>query len=408
MVVRKQEKDFNLEKDNIYLRITMKIKIFNKISKNGISYLENNNVLISDEENYDAILVRSSKLHDQNFPSSLKAIGRAGAGVNNIPVDKCTSDGIVVFNTPGANANAVKELVLTGLFLSCRDILGGINFAKSLKDEPEEQIQAKVESSKSNFKGFEVKGKRLGVIGLGAIGVLVANDALNLGLKVSGYDPFISVDRAWGLSSSVDSVQNINRVLSESDFITLHMPYTKSTHCFLNEERVDLLKHNSVVLNFARPEIVDEDAILKGLDNGKISRYITDFPSQKLLCSDKVIPIPHLGASTKEAEENCAIMIAEQVYDFLKNGNIRNSVNFPNCSMDRSGSNRIVIANKNIPNMVGQITGIIAANDLNICEMVNKSRDEVAYNILDVNGEVSDSILDQFESVDGVIFARLI
>ncbi|RAP39239.1 3-phosphoglycerate dehydrogenase [Candidatus Marinamargulisbacteria bacterium SCGC AAA071-K20] len=387
----------------------MNIKVLNKISELGISILKDKNYTISeDHSSPDALLVRSAKLHEEKFNENLKAIGRAGAGVNNIPIDRCTDSGIVVFNTPGANANAVKELVLTGMFLSSRDIIGGIEFAESIKDKNEDDIHKLVESNKSRFKGIELKGKNLGVIGLGAIGVLVANSATNLGLKLAGYDPFISVDRAWGLSRSVIPSKNLNNLLSNSDFITLHMPFTSRTDKFLNKKLISKLKDGAVVLNFARPEIVDENAVVEALKSGKISKYVTDFPSKVLLNESNVIAIPHLGASTNEAEDNCALMIADQIDDYLANGNISNSVNFPNCSMERTGQFRIAIANRNIPNMVGQITKVLADHKLNIVEMLNKSKDELAYNILDINGSSTESFVDELKNIEGVIFVRLI
>ena len=385
-----------------------KIKLFNKISKDGIHILDTAGFEISDSiENPDGILLRSYKLHDYTFGSNLMCIGRAGAGVNNIPISECTKNGIVVFNTPGANANAVKELVLAGLFLSSRDIIGGIEFSRKLKDRGL-IVQDEVESNKSRFSGFEVKGKRLGVIGLGAIGMMVSNTALNLGLEVAGHDPFISVNRAWELSSHVKREDNIARLCSSSDFITLHMPLSDQTKNFFDLKKLEKFKKGSILLNFARPELVVEDDIITALDSGRLKMYITDFPSEKLISHKKVIPIPHLGASTVEAEDNCSIMVANQVKDYLLNGNIINSVNYPTCTMDRSGDFRVVITNKNIPNMVGQISSIIASEGLNITEMVNKSRDDLAYTIVDLKGVCSLELEIKLKSIDGVLAVRVI
>jgi len=385
-----------------------KVKTFNKISNDGLKILKDSGFEVSSsEESPHGIMLRSHKLHDYVFNPELKCIGRAGAGVNNIPVDKCTENGIVVFNAPGANANAVKELVLAGLLLASRDIVGGIEFAKSLRGK-DVNVHEEVEGNKSKFKGAELKGKRLGVVGLGAIGMMVSNNALNLGLDVSGHDPFISVNRAWELSSHVKREDNINKLLSHSDFISLHMPLTDSTKGFFNKEKLGTFKKGAVLLNFARPEIVDEDAILESLDSGHLSLYVTDFPSEKLINHNKVIPIPHLGASTAEAENNCSIMVANQMKDFLLNGNIINSVNYPNCKTDRSGDFRVVLSNKNIPNMVGQISSVMASLDLNITEMVNKSKGDLAYTIVDLKGNSSDELRQKLEAIDGVLSVRII
>lgn len=385
-----------------------KIKLFNKISKDGIHILENAGFEVSDSmEDPQGILLRSFKLHDYSFGEDLQCIGRAGAGVNNIPVAECTKKGIVVFNTPGANANAVKELVLASLFLASRDIIGGIEFSRKLKDKSL-NVHEEVENNKSKFSGFEVKGKRLGVIGLGAIGMMVSNTALNLGLDVSGHDPFISVNRAWELSSHVKREDNISKLCSTSDFITLHMPLTDQTRNFFDSKKLEKLKKGAILLNFARPELVVEDDIIAALDSGRLKLYITDFPSEKLISHKKVIPIPHLGASTIEAEDNCSIMVANQVKDYLLNGNIVNSVNYPTCFMERSGDFRVALTNKNIPNMVGQISSIIASEGLNILEMVNKSRDDLAYTLVDLKGECSSDLQKKLESIDGVLSVRVI
>lgn len=384
-----------------------KIKTYNKIAETGLDIMRRGGFSVSDtEKEADAFVIRSQSLHDIDFPPTLRAIGRAGAGVNNVPVEKCTDKGIVVFNTPGANANAVKELVFSSLFLSGRDILGGIQYVKELKSKPAKEIHALVEKGKSNFKGFEVRGKRFGVIGLGAIGVLVANDASKLGMDITGFDPFISVDRAWGLSMSVKPAKNLNSLLSQSDFITLHMPLTEDTRHFINEEKIKKMKEGVTIFNFARPEIVDEDAIIEGLKSGSIRSYFTDFPTKKLIGLKNVIATPHLGASTKEAESNCAVMIANQIQDFLKNGNIKNSVNFPECILERSGKCRLIIANKNVPNVVGQITSILASHQMNILEMLNKSKDDLAYNIVDIDAKCSAKVISELEALDNIIFVR--
>jgi D-3-phosphoglycerate dehydrogenase / 2-oxoglutarate reductase len=385
-----------------------KIKTFNTISKDGLEILENVGFEVSSEiENPEGILLRSHKLHNYKFDTDLTCIGRAGAGVNNIPVDKCTESGVVVFNAPGANANAVKEIVLAGLFLASRDIIGGIEFSKSLVNKNVNVLE-EVESNKSKFKGSELKGKRLGVLGLGAIGMMVSNAALNLGLDVSGHDPFISVNRAWELSSHVKREESLSKLFSTSDFLTLHMPLTASTKGFLNAAKIKQFKKGVVLLNFARPEIVEEDAIIEALNLGVISLYITDFPSEKLLAHKNVIPIPHLGASTIEAENNCSIMVANQMKEYLINGNIVNSVNYPTCSMERTGDFRIVLSNENIPNMVGQISSVLAEEGLNIVEMINKSTNNLAYTIVDLKGNVTTNLESKIQNIEGVLSVRII
>lgn len=385
------------------------IKTINKISKLGLDLFDKERFDISDSaENPDAILVRSAQLHNIPFGSNLKAIGRAGAGVNNIPISQCTEQNIVVFNTPGANANAVKEIILGSLIMASRNLVQGMEFTGSLSEENDKAIHEIVEEKKSNFKGFEIRGKKLGVVGLGSIGMMVANDAVSLGMEVEGYDPFISVHRAWELSRAVKPCESFNKLISHSDFVTIHVSLTAETKGLMNAETFKRMKKGAVLLNFSRDQIVDEDAVIEALESDHLRMYITDFPTQRLLKTKNVVCLPHLGASTKEAEDNCAIMIAEQISDFLLTGNITNSVNFPNCSIERSGKSRLVIANKNIPNMVGQITGILAAQGLNILEMVNKSRGDIAYNIVDLNNDCDASIVEQIQSIPGVSFARLI
>lgn len=385
-----------------------KIRTYNKISNDGLGILKDKGFEVTDtNETPDGIVLRSEKLHSMEFPESLKAVGRAGAGVNNIPVDKCTEKGVVVFNTPGANANAVKELVLAGLLLSARDIVGGINYAQTLRGKGAE-VHTLVEKNKSNFKGFELKGKKIGVVGLGAIGVMVANAAVHLGMQVFGYDPFISVDRAWGLSSSIKQATNLNKLLSEVDFVTLHMPLTDGTRDFVNKDRVSKMKKGAIVLNFSRPEIIEHGAILSALESGDLGKYVCDFPSEELLSNENVIAIPHLGASTGEAEDNCAVMIANQISDYLINGNIVNSVNFPTCHLEKTGDFRLAIINENVPNMVGQITAKLAEFNLNISEMINKGRGDIAYTLVDVSGNKVDGLAEAIQNIEGVLSIRVI
>lgn len=386
----------------------MKVKVYNKISKDGLDILKKDNIEVSSSiDSPDAILLRSQDLHSEVIENSVIAIGRAGAGVNNIPVNQCTENGIVVFNTPGANANAVKELVIAGLLMASRDIVGGINYSKTLVGQGD-AVDGIIEKNKSQFKGFEIHGKRLAVIGLGAIGVMVANAGVALGMDVEGYDPFISVDRAWGLSQAVKKASNVNKMLSEADFVTIHMPLSDGTRNFINKEKLSKFKKGSVLLNFARPEIVDEEELLVSLKDGSIGKYISDFPSDEMLQNDKVICTPHLGASTQEAEDNCAIMIAEQLLSFLKDGNITNSVNFPNCVMERTGDFRIAIINDNVPNMVGQISKVLADKGLNISEMLNKSKNNLAYTLVDINGSYTSELEISLKNIPGIKKVRII
>jgi D-3-phosphoglycerate dehydrogenase len=357
--------------------------------------------------NPDAILVRSYKMHDMELPESLLAIGRAGAGVNNIPVDKCNEKGIVVFNTPGANANAVKELVLTSLFLSSRNIVGGINWAKTLIGKGEEAPKL-VEGGKSNFVGPELASKILGIIGLGSIGRLVANAAESLGMKVIGYDPYISVDAAWGLSQHVKKAKGLEHLLSVSDYVSLHVPLTDSTKGFIDKSKFQMMKPGVRILNFARGGLINETELLQALDSDQVACLVTDFPTETLLKHDKIIAIPHLGASTPESESNCAVMAVNQIKEYLENGNIRNSVNFPEAEMPRNGSNRLCIVNQNIPKMVGQITTVLANEDINIEEMLNRHHNGVAYNIIDVNKAVTEDQIKSLKAIEGVIRVRLI
>ena len=382
------------------------IKLYNKISEQGLKLLDNNKYSVSEEEtNPDAILLRSFSLHDIELPQNLKAIARAGAGVNNIPVDKCSEKGIVVFNTPGANANAVKELTIAALLLSSRKIAQGIEWVKSLKGEGD-KIPKLVEKGKSNFVGPEIKGKKLGVIGLGAIGVMVANAAQSLGMEVEGFDPYISVDAAWALSRGVHKAESFEELLQTSDYITIHVPVTDETKHMIDKENLSLMKKGVRILNFSRGELINDDDLLKAINEGIVSAYVTDFPNEKLMGYEEVILIPHLGASTPESEENCAVMAVSQVKDFLENGNIVNSVNFPTCEMSRSANCRITFAHKNIPNMVGQITAILAKRKINIANMVNKSRKNIAYTIIDIEEEIKEDVIKEFSEIDGMLKVR--
>ena len=385
-----------------------RIQTLNKISQNGLDLLPHESFEYASEiVNPDGVILRSFKMHDMALPASLKAIARAGAGVNNIPVEKCSEAGIVVFNTPGANANGVKELVLLGLLISSRKVFRGIKWAKSLTEGCDD-VSKTIEKGKSDFTGQEIKGKKLGVIGLGAIGVMVANDAESLGMEVSGYDPFMSVDAAWGLSCSVKKAASFDSIISESDYISIHVPLNDKTRGMFNKDKFQLMKEGISILNFARGDLVNNTDLKEAIDQGIIEMYVTDFPNEELLDNDSIIPIPHLGASTPESEENCAIMAANQIRDYLKKGNIVNSVNFPECVMAQSGTKRILIANKNVPNIIGQFTSILAKENLNISDMLNKSKRDYAYNIIDVDGDVDGSVIDKLMAVEGVSMVRVI
>ncbi|HJX66818.1 MAG TPA: phosphoglycerate dehydrogenase [Polyangia bacterium] len=385
-----------------------KIQTLNKIAMIGLEGFPRDNYEIASEIlNPDAILVRSADMHSMTLPASVKAIGRAGAGVNNIPVEQCSKRGIVVFNTPGANANGVKELVLAGLLLSSRRIVPGIEWVRTLKGKGKE-VGALVEKGKNDFVGPEIKGKKLGVIGLGAIGVMVANDALALGMEVAGYDPYISVEAAWGLARTVRRATSLDMLLAESDYITLHVPLMDQTKGMLNRDKFALMKKGVRIVNLARGGLVKNADLLEALKAGAVGCYVTDFPDDDLLDVPNVIAIPHLGASTPEAEDNCAVMAVEQVRDFLENGNVKNAVNFPACALPVMGRNRIVVANANVPNMVGQITTVLAADKINIADMMNKSAGDRAYNIIDIDGDVAEAQVEKLRKIEGVITARLI
>jgi len=384
-----------------------KIKTLNKISPTGLDRFGEDYNLDDENKEPDAIVLRSFKMHDYEFGNNLKAIARAGAGVNNIPLDVCSEKGIVVFNTPGANANAVKELVVASLFLTSRDITSGVGWVQSIKDS--DDVVSLVEKNKSNFAGCEIKGKTLGVIGLGAIGAMVANSALDLGMRVKGYDPYLSVDGAWLLSNRVKKTTSLDKIFEKSDYITIHVPLLESTKNMIDKDSLRKCKDGVKIINFSRGGLVNNEDIIKAIEDKKVSSYITDFPQKELLGIKGIIPVPHLGASTQESEENCAIMAVDEIKEFLENGNIVNSVNFPNASMPRSPiGKRLVIANKNIPRMIESITSILANNDINILNMLNRSRGDIAYNIININGNIEDQLADEIEKIDEVIFARLI
>jgi D-3-phosphoglycerate dehydrogenase / 2-oxoglutarate reductase len=384
------------------------IQMLNKISEKGLDLLETDMYKVSAEEAQpDAILVRSANMCDMEFPKNLKAIARAGAGVNNIPIDRCTERGIVVFNTPGANANGVKELVITALFLSSRKIYQGISWAQSIKGKGEE-VAKLVEKGKSQFEGPEIKGKKMGIIGLGAIGVMVANDAISLGMEVMGFDPFISVNAAWGLSSKVVRAASLDQLLSTCDYITIHTPLDSKTKGMFNKDKFKIMKNGVRIINLARGGLVDNKDLLAAIENGIVACYVTDFPEEELLGNDSIITVPHLGASTPESEENCAVMAAKQLKDFLEKGIIKNSVNFPECELLMTGNSRLLTSHKNIPNMVGQITTCLAENKINIADMVTHHKDTIGYNIIDVEGEVNDSVIEGIKKIDGVKMVRVI
>lgn len=384
-----------------------KYNCLNPIAGVGIDLFTDAYVKTESFEDADAVLVRSAAMHELELSDNLLAVARAGAGVNNIPLDKCADKGIVVFNTPGANANGVKELVLAGMLLASRDVVGGINWVSSQKDNPD--IAKLAEKTKKNFAGCEIKGKRLGVIGLGAIGVLVANAAAHLGMEVYGYDPYVSVDAAWKLSRSIRHSVAAEEIYKECDYITIHVPLLDSTKKMINKEAISMMKENAVVLNFARDLLVDEEEMVKALKDGKIKKYVTDFPNAVTAGKDGVLVIPHLGASTEESEDNCAVMAVEELKDYLQNGNIKNSVNYPGCDLgvcDKAG--RIAINHRNIPNMIGQYTSKLAAYNINISDMINKSKGEYAYTILDTESALTKEVADDLASIDGVLKVRII
>ncbi|MBR1736502.1 MAG: 3-phosphoglycerate dehydrogenase [Firmicutes bacterium] len=383
-----------------------KILTLNKISKFGLEKLPENYTVSDDEKNPDGIMLRSFKMHDMELPESLKAVARCGAGVNNIPLDKCAEKGIVVFNTPGANANSVKELVLTALLISSRKITDAYNWCQSLNGT--EGVAAAVEKGKSQFAGPEITGKTLGVIGLGAIGLLAANAAVSLGMDVIGYDPYLSVSGALNLDSNVKYTTDLDEIFKNSDYITIHVPLTDETKYTFRKETFAKVKKGVRVINLARGELVNNDDMKEALKEGIVSRYVTDFPNEEVLGVENIITLPHLGASTPEAEDNCAIMAAKEMVDYLENGNIVNSVNFPACSLPRTDKVRVCITQKNLPNIVSAITGVFGNNNINIDNMINKSRGNFAYTIIDADSDVNDAAVKAIEAVDGVICVRVI
>ena len=388
--------------------MNFKVQTLNNISKKGLKLLDENYTVADKEENPDAILVRSAKMHDMDIPANVKFIGRAGAGVNNIPLDKCSEQGIVVCNSPGANANAVKELVALGLLMASRKVVDGIEWAKGLANE-DGDVAALVEKGKSAFAGPELYGKKMGVIGLGAIGVLVANMAVDFGMKVYGFDPYLSIEHAWGLSRKVKRATSKEAVFKNCDYISLHIPFMDATKDYVNAELLGETKKGLRLLNFARGGLVNADALAQALEDGTVASYVVDFPSEATLKMKNVINIPHLGASTPESEENCAVMAVEEMREYLENGNIVNSVNYPNCNMGVCNSvHRITVNHKNIPNMIGQITAILAANDINISDMTNKNKGQWAYTMIDVDSEVADSVKETLKGIDGVTRVRVL
>lgn len=379
----------------------------NPISDKGLKLFSDNYKQTDAMEDADAVLVRSAKMHDMDLPDSVKAIARAGAGVNNIPVKECAEKGIVVFNTPGANANGVKELVLAGMLLASRDIVGGIEWVAQQKDKTD--IDKRAEKQKKQFAGCEISGKKLGIIGLGAIGTMVANSASHLGMEVYGYDPYISIDAAWNLSRTIHHSKTLDEIYSQCDYITIHVPLMDSTKQMINKEAFEKMKEGVVLLNFARDLLVDEEALINALESGKVKKYVTDFANPLVAGREGILVTPHLGASTEESEENCAEMAVKELRNFLENGNIKNSVNFPNCDMGICVSvGRIAITHRNIPNMISQFTKILGEENINIADMTNKSKGEFAYTLIDLESAASKGALDALKAVDGVAKVRVV
>lgn len=385
----------------------VKYNCLNPIAKVGLDQFDDKYVKVENIEEADAVLVRSAAMHDMDLPQNLKAIARAGAGVNNIPLDKCAEKGIVVFNTPGANANGVKELVVAGMLLASRDIVGGINWVKTVAED--ETVAKLVEKGKSKFAGKEIEGKKLGVIGLGAIGVLVANAAKRLGMEVYGCDPYISVEHAWNLSREIKYVKTREEIFKECDYITVHTPLVDDTKKMINKDSIALMKDGVIILNFARDLLVDDDAMEAALKEGKVAKYVTDFPNAKTAGMEGVIAIPHLGASTEESEDNCAKMAVKEIKDFIENGNITNSVNYP--AMDAGvcqATARVTICHKNKPNMLAQFTKVFSSENVNIENMANKSRGDFAYTVLDICVAAEEKFVKELEAIDGVLKVRVI
>ena len=385
--------------------MTRKIQTLNAISKKGLARLPEGYAVANDMAEPDAILVRSQVMHDLPIPASVQCIGRAGAGTNNIPVKAMSEKGVVVFNAPGANANAVKELVLAGMLVGTRNLFPALKFVSGLVGD-DESLQKQVEAGKKHFVGHELRGSTLGIIGLGAIGSLLAESAIQLGMNVVGYDPEITVDAAWRLPAQVRKAVSVDDLVKRADFVSLHVPLLPSTKDLINAERIKLMKKGVILLNFSREGIVNESATLDALNEGRVHAYVCDFPSNLLRSHARFVALPHLGASTEEAEENCAMMVAEQVADYLENGNILNSVNFPNIAMPRESGYRLAIANANVPNMLGQISTALASAGLNIQNMVNKSRGDFAFTLVDVESAVSQAVIDQLKAINGVLRVR--
>ena len=385
-----------------------KILTLNNISVAGLEMLPRDSYEIASEiQHPDAILLRSFKMHDMDIPESLKAVGRAGAGVNNIPVDKMSDKGVVVFNAPGANANAVKELVVAGMLMGCRNLGEAWDFARNLEGT-DDVIGKNVEAGKKNFGGFELPGRTLGVVGLGAIGRYVANAAIDLGMNVIGFDPGITVEGAWQLSSDVEQANSIDEMIGKVDFITFHVPLIEATTNMINAERLKLMKDNVIILNFARNGIIDDEAVSAAIKSGKVYSYVCDFPSNLLKNHERVITLPHLGASTAEAEDNCAIMVAQQIKDYLENGNIKNSVNFPAVKLPRTNGHRVTIVNSNVPDMIGQISSALANKGMNIIDMLNKSKGNIAYTIIDIDKPTDDGLIAVLNKIEGILSVRAI
>lgn len=384
-----------------------KYHCLNPISQVGLDQLTEEYTPVNEAKEADAILVRSAVMHEMEFSKDLKVVARAGAGVNNIPLERCAEEGIVVFNTPGANANGVKELVLAGMLLASRDIIGGIGWVQ--ENEEDGNIAKDAEKAKKAFAGCELEGKKLGVIGLGAIGVLVANAATHLGMDVYGYDPYVSVDSAWRLSRSIHHAKTVDELYSDCDYITIHVPALDSTKGMIDKHAISLMKDGVVILNFARNILVDEEAMVDALVSGHVKHYVTDFPTPTVTGVKGAIVIPHLGASTEEAEDNCAVMAAKQLKDYLENGNIKNSVNYPDCDMGIRGENtRLLLLHHNVPNMIGQFTTILAKDNMNIADLTNKSKGKYAYTMIDIDSPVPASVVEELKAVGEVLRVRIL
>ena len=384
-----------------------KYHCLNPIANIGLQRFTNDYKRVEDVNEAQGILVRSASMHEMELSDNLLAVARAGAGVNNIPLDACAEKGIVVFNTPGANANGVKELVFAGMLLAARDVVGGIEWVKSAKDD--ENIAKTAEKEKKKFAGTEIEGKKLGIIGLGAIGVKVANAATHLGMEVYGYDPYVSVDAAWNLSRSVKHVLNVEEIYEECDFITIHVPALPTTKGMINSDAISLMKDGVIILNFARDVLVNEEDVLEAIESGKVRKYVSDFPNPTTAGKEGCIVIPHLGASTEESEDNCAVMAVKELKNYLENGNIINSVNFPNCDMGVcSQAGRVAVAHKNISGMISKFTTVFGDNGINITDMTNKSKGDWAYTMLDLESAVSDDIVKQLRAIDGVVRVRVV